>query len=124
MERIYILTALFILFAILGLFILRPQRQKESPTMEYELLMAILETTIQREIKVKMDDYTLRGVKFPSDYMEEVREVCQRIVRGISPFMWEELEFFHPRKYILDKINKDVQQFFITFIRENKPITR
>jgi len=86
--------------------------------------MAILETTIQREIKVKMDDYTLRGVKFPSDYMEEVREVCQRIVRGISPFMWEELEFFHPRKYILDKINKDVQQFFITFIRENKPITR
>lgn len=123
MDKNFILMLLFIIFAVIGLFILRPQK-KQGPTMEYENLMNILDTTIQREIKIKYDDYVIRNVKFPADYAEEVREISHRIIEGVSPFILSELEFFHTRKYILNKINKDVQKFLIMYMQENKPITK
>jgi hypothetical protein len=119
--KFYVILAVFIIFALLGFFTLRQKSEKKLPTLSYALVMEIFNETIQREIKHKYDDYRVRDVKFPADYTAEVISLSNKIVTGISPYILEELQIYHPRSYLFNQVNKDVQLFFIEYMKSNKP---
>ena len=120
-TKYFVILAIFIIFAILGLVVLKPKKEKAEPTMDYELVMAILQITIKRVIDEKNDDYVLRTVKVPYDYQQEVTSMTQTVMESLSSHVLNELEFYHPRKYIIQKVQKDMQAFLIGYMRTNKP---
>lgn len=109
----------YVVAIVLGLRFLA-QKKKEKPGNEYDVLMSILDIVIQRELKVKYEDYKLRDVRVIYNFKEDLTEIVVTIRSGLSETFMNELMYYHPKDYINRYIVKNVEKFLIEYTQNNK----
>lgn len=115
---------IYIIFMIAGtLLAFFPNKKKTkkvtTPAMSYDDIMAIIDTTVRRELTFKMEDYKLREVVIP-DFEYELKTATLDIMDGIGKDLLENAYFYHPKNYYIVYISRIVRTVLVDYINVKK----
>jgi hypothetical protein len=124
MQTAAFILGMYLIAMLFGTFLFnknKKEQRQETPANSYDELMAIVTSIMEREIKFKHDmDYKVKDVKVIYDFEEDLKEITKKIIAGISPELFKDLEYYHPRQYLITVITRNVQIFLIEYTRQNK----
>jgi len=121
-KNIIIILCYVIAVAICLIF---PRKKPaQPPSNDYETLMGILDEGIKREIAFKQEEYKLRDIRVIYDFEEDLTEIVKNILVSFSPEYMKELQYYHPKEYIIKYVTKHVKNFLIRYTKENKIKTK
>ena len=124
--QIMVIVACYLIAIAFGIYLFRTKKEERfEPINDYETLMNILDETIQREIKHKHElDYKLKDIKVIYNFEEDLKEITTSILSALSPSVLKELEYYHPRDYIIKYVTRYVEIYLIEYTRKNKIRTK
>lgn len=127
-TELWLIAVLYILTMVCGAFFFREKKQEvvqQAPSNDYDTLMGILDKTIHREITYKDKlDYKVKDTRIIYDFQEDMTEITKRIMFSLSTSFLDELQYYHPREYIIQYVTRYVEVYLIEFTRQNKIKTK
>lgn len=113
------------IFVMVFSFLIFRKKEKNKPSNDYETLMNILNSIIEREIKYKHElDYKIKDIRVIYNFEEDLKQLTLNIISGISKELMNELLYYHPKEYIFKYIARVVEYYLIEYTRKNKVKTK
>jgi hypothetical protein len=127
-TELMIIIACYIIAITVAIVMFKSKKEEPKvvvPSNEYSTLMEILDSIIQREIQYKVTlDYKVRDIRVIYNFQEDLKELTTKILSSLSEPFFQELDYYHSRKYIIQYVTRYVEAFLIEYTRQNKIKTK